>query len=397
MDGLNKGLRKVEIAVRWDPSPAGQPSTDLDLVAATYPADDPHGDPAYVVHFDSRSPDGTIYLNRDSKDGQGFGYDEVMTLELDRLDGRYARVVVGVVIQQRPAERTFVSVVNPGLRIREGYTVLAEDAFGSVLGATAATVAEFVRDGSGPWDFRPGLRGFEGDPVDFARRWVPHTGRERVRRELALPGVNSVFPDGWDCEPGWSTAAGSNAVPAARTWSGNSGRRPACCHGSRRACRSLCRCPTSWRTIRSSCGTPWPRANPWQSRTPPRGAPWACSCGHCTGRTPKRPCDAACRPRGKCSGNAPPWRTISGLACCPSCRLTVAPRLRPAEGGRHAARRGPRPRDLGPGHLLAQDGALTGVIDFGDAHIGDPAVDLAWALNGTSPAFAEACSGHRGT
>ncbi|MFC6847283.1 phosphotransferase [Streptomyces caelestis] len=53
--------------------------------------------------------------------------------------------------------------------------------------------------------------------------------------------------------------------------------------------------------------------------------------------------------------------------------------------------------DLGPGHLLAQDGALTGVIDFGDAHIGDPAVDLAWALNGTSPAFAEACSGHRGT
>ncbi|MER6416677.1 acyl-CoA carboxylase subunit epsilon, partial [Streptomyces humidus] len=30
----------------------------------TYLADDPHGDPAYVVHFDSRSPDGTIYLNR---------------------------------------------------------------------------------------------------------------------------------------------------------------------------------------------------------------------------------------------------------------------------------------------------------------------------------------------
>ncbi|MGI5366950.1 TerD-family protein [Streptomyces sp. A244] len=167
MDGLNKGLRKVEIAVRWDPSPAGQPSTDLDLVAATYLADAPHGDPAYVVHFDSRSPDGTITLNRDSKDGQGFGYDEVMTLELDRLAVRYARVVVGVVIQQRPAERTFVSVSNPGLRIREGYTVLTEDDFGGVLGATAATVAEFTREGSGPWKFRSGLRGFEGDPVDF--------------------------------------------------------------------------------------------------------------------------------------------------------------------------------------------------------------------------------------
>ncbi|MEV5431870.1 TerD family protein [Streptomyces sp. NPDC052701] len=169
MNGLSKGIRKVEVAVRWDPSPAGQPPTDLDLVAATYLASDPYGDPAYVVHFDSRSPDGTITLSRDSRDGQGFGYDEVMVLELDRLDGRYARVVVGVVIQQRSGPRTFVGVANPGLRIREGYTVLAEDDFGGALGATAATVAEFVRDGSGPWEFRSGVHGFEGDPENFAR------------------------------------------------------------------------------------------------------------------------------------------------------------------------------------------------------------------------------------
>ncbi len=169
MNGLNKGIRKVEIALRWDPSPAGQPSTDLDLVAAPYTADALHGDPAYVVHFDSRSPDGTITLSRDSQDGKGFGYDEVMILELDRLDRRYTRVVVGVVIQQHQAERTFSGVGNPGLRIREGYTVLAEDDFGGVPGATAATVAEFVRDGSGAWEFRSGVQGFEGDPADFPR------------------------------------------------------------------------------------------------------------------------------------------------------------------------------------------------------------------------------------
>ncbi|MFF9205572.1 TerD family protein [Streptomyces sp. NPDC014986] len=169
MNGLNKGIRKVEIALRWDPSPSGRPTTDLDLVAAPYPSGDPQGDPAYVVHFDSRSPDGTITLNRDSQDGKGFGYDEVMTLELDRLDRRYARVVVGVVIQQHQARRTFSDVGNPGLRIREGYTVLAEDDFGGVPGATAATVAEFVRDGSGAWEFRPGVQGFEGDPASFTR------------------------------------------------------------------------------------------------------------------------------------------------------------------------------------------------------------------------------------
>jgi aminoglycoside phosphotransferase (APT) family kinase protein len=46
--------------------------------------------------------------------------------------------------------------------------------------------------------------------------------------------------------------------------------------------------------------------------------------------------------------------------------------------------------DIGPEHVLGHDGVLTGVIDFGDLHIGDPAVDLAWALNSTPPEFAAA-------
>lgn len=168
MNGLSKGIRKVEVALRWDPSPAGEPPADLDVVAGTYVAADPYGAPAYVVHFDSRSPDGTIYLNRDSRDGKGFGFDEVMTLELERLDARYARVVVGVAIQQRTEDRTFADVTNPGLRIREGYTDLATDDFGGVPGATAATVAEFVRDETGSWEFRAGVQGFEGDAATFA-------------------------------------------------------------------------------------------------------------------------------------------------------------------------------------------------------------------------------------
>ncbi|MEU0334643.1 TerD family protein [Streptomyces sp. NPDC006193] len=169
MTGFSKGIRKVEVALKWDPSPAGRPPTDLDVVAATFASDDAYGAPAYLVHFDSRSPDGTIFLDRDSTDGKGFGWDEVMTLELERLDTRYARVVVGVVIQQRSGPRTFDGVLNPALRIREGYTVLAEDDFGSVLGATAATVAEFVRDESGEWTFRPGVHGFDEDPATFTR------------------------------------------------------------------------------------------------------------------------------------------------------------------------------------------------------------------------------------
>jgi aminoglycoside phosphotransferase (APT) family kinase protein len=36
--------------------------------------------------------------------------------------------------------------------------------------------------------------------------------------------------------------------------------------------------------------------------------------------------------------------------------------------------------DLGPSHLLAEGDELTGVIDWGDVRIGDPALDFAWLL-----------------
>lgn len=169
MNGVNKGIRKVEVSVKWDPSPLGEPPTDLDLVAATYTAAAPHGKPAYVVHFDSRSPDGTITLDRDSTTGQGFGWDEILVVELYRLDPRYTRVVVGVAIQQNSGDKYFTDVRNPGLRIREGYTVLVEDDFSGVRQDSAAVVAEFVRDETGEWSFVPGLRGFDADPVTFTR------------------------------------------------------------------------------------------------------------------------------------------------------------------------------------------------------------------------------------
>lgn len=41
--------------------------------------------------------------------------------------------------------------------------------------------------------------------------------------------------------------------------------------------------------------------------------------------------------------------------------------------------------DLGPEHLLCRDGRLVGVIDWGDAKIGDPAIDYAWLLNQPFP------------
>lgn len=176
MGGLSKGLGKVEVTLKWDPSPPGTPATDLDLVAAAFHADDPYGEPAYLVHFGNRSPDGTITLGRDSRTGQGFGPDEAMTLEFGRVSSRYSRVVVGVAIQQRPVRRTFGEVTQPQVRIAEGYTELATHDFSGVAPFTAATVAEFARGGSGDWELRMAVRGFDAAPDSFAALM----GREHI-------------------------------------------------------------------------------------------------------------------------------------------------------------------------------------------------------------------------
>ncbi|MDY0810625.1 TerD family protein [Kitasatospora purpeofusca] len=169
MSSLNKGLERIEVDLSWDPSPAGSAGHDLDLVAATYTTVEPPGAPAYLVHFDSRAPDGTITLTRDSRDGKGLGVDERLVLELDRLAHRYRRVVVGIAIQQGAGLLTFGDIANPAARIRNGRDELAAVDFTRVGGATAARVAEFTRDSSGAWVFRSGIHGFDADPETFAR------------------------------------------------------------------------------------------------------------------------------------------------------------------------------------------------------------------------------------
>ncbi|MEE1751664.1 TerD family protein [Streptomyces sp. SP18CS02] len=168
MSSLNKGVGKVEVSLKWDPSPAGVPDHDLDIIAAVYPADDPHGAPVYLVHFGSRSPDGTITLSRDSRSGLGFGVDEAMTLELNRLSPAYGRVVVGVAIQQSSGRRTFGEISNASVLVREGYTDLQSHDFAGLRDSTAATIVEFTRDGLGGWECRRAVRGFDADPQAFA-------------------------------------------------------------------------------------------------------------------------------------------------------------------------------------------------------------------------------------
>ncbi|WP_329613089.1 TerD family protein [Streptomyces brevispora] len=165
--GFGEGLGKVEVRLRWDPSPYGEPPRHLDIIAATYSADDPYGRPVYAVHYESRSPDGTITMSRHSETGLGFGFVEVMVLEFGRLSSAYGRVVVGVAIHQDGGPRTFGDIAGAGVHVVEGYQRLLADDFAQVADATAATIAEFSRDASGAWELREMVRAFDSDPTGF--------------------------------------------------------------------------------------------------------------------------------------------------------------------------------------------------------------------------------------
>ncbi|GAA1281722.1 MULTISPECIES: TerD family protein [Streptomyces] len=167
-DGGISGLAKVEVKLKWDAAPWGRPPRHLDIVATTHPADAPYGPPSYVVHTESRSPDGTINLARHSETGMGYGFVEIMTLELDRLAPAYGRVMVGVAIHQRDGAMTFGDVTGTEVVVAERYTQLLSNDFAQVAGASAATVAEFTRDAAGQWHIRKALQGFDSDPVSFA-------------------------------------------------------------------------------------------------------------------------------------------------------------------------------------------------------------------------------------
>jgi tellurium resistance protein TerD len=167
LSSANKGVGKVEVTLKWDPSPSGAPDRDLDIIAAVYRAEEPHGAPAYVVHFGSRSPDGTITLQRESRTGQGFGFDEAMTLELNRLSPAYGRVMVGVAIQQGGGRTTFGDIAGALVLVKEGYRELDRYDFADLGDATAVTVVEFLREGTGGWGWRRAVRGFDADPQSF--------------------------------------------------------------------------------------------------------------------------------------------------------------------------------------------------------------------------------------
>ncbi|GGR92583.1 hypothetical protein GCM10010269_34500 [Streptomyces humidus] len=74
---------------------------------------------------------------------------------------------MGVAIHQNTGPKTFGDLSNAGVLVVVGYAELLKNDFAKLAGATAGTVAEFVRDASGTWEFHEMVRGFGSEPIVF--------------------------------------------------------------------------------------------------------------------------------------------------------------------------------------------------------------------------------------
>lgn len=123
---VNVGLEKVCVGLGWDPNPYGGEEFDLD--ASAFLLDSRHKlpeDEYFVFYNNLVSPDGAVKSSGDDITGTNSdaGDDEVVTVDLTRLDSRIHEIVFTVTIYKAKERRqNFGQVRNAYIRIFNAIT-----------------------------------------------------------------------------------------------------------------------------------------------------------------------------------------------------------------------------------------------------------------------------------
>lgn len=123
---VNVGLERVSVGLGWDPNPYGGEEFDLD--ASAFMLDATHKLPAdeYFVFYNNLvSPDGAIRLSGDDLTGHGShrGDDEIIAVDLTKLNGRIEEIVFTVSIHKAKERRqSFGQVRNAYIRVFNALT-----------------------------------------------------------------------------------------------------------------------------------------------------------------------------------------------------------------------------------------------------------------------------------
>ncbi|MBQ1546640.1 MAG: TerD family protein [Clostridia bacterium] len=161
---LNPQLSEIQVCLGWD---LLNQACDLDASAFMLGAGDKVvGDDWFVFYGQPTSPDGAINHLGDSTDGAGTGDDEIININLGKLDPRVQKITFVVTINEaREKGQNFSMVQNAYVRVvdkssgKELVRFELSDYFANVY---SMVVGEVYNKG-GQWRFNPVGNGFAHD------------------------------------------------------------------------------------------------------------------------------------------------------------------------------------------------------------------------------------------
>ena len=161
---MNPNLSEIQVCLGWD---ILNQACDLDASAFMLGANDKViGDDWFVFYGQPTSPDGSITHLGDSTDGAGAGDDEIINVNLAKLNPSVQKIVFIVTINEALEKRlNFSMVANAYVRVLDKSTgkelvkFMLTDYFATV---TSMVVGEVYNKG-GQWRFNPVGNGFAED------------------------------------------------------------------------------------------------------------------------------------------------------------------------------------------------------------------------------------------
>ena len=168
------GLSQIRIGLGWDIRVTDGAAFDLDASAFLLGADNKvRSDADFIFYNNLRSADGAVVHAGDNRTGAGDGDDEVITVDLSKVDPGVARIQVAVTIDEAEARRqnfgmvqgAFMRVVNASDSTEIARYDLSEDASME----TAMVFGEVYRHND-EWKFKAIGQGYTGGLGPLARK-----------------------------------------------------------------------------------------------------------------------------------------------------------------------------------------------------------------------------------
>jgi tellurium resistance protein TerD len=123
------GLTKVTVGLGWNPN-LTDTGTDFDLDASVFMIGENGKVPSqqFFVYFNNKeSGDGAVIHQGDNLTGEGEGDDEVVTVELDKVDSAVQEILFVVTIYESDVRKqNFGQVANSYIRLMDGDKEIAK-------------------------------------------------------------------------------------------------------------------------------------------------------------------------------------------------------------------------------------------------------------------------------